>query len=165
MSYPGYSAEPLLLAVASLFVMGILWAVRLVGSIVSKPRQLGWRWLIAPAVVIVTALLVVIEVPLRVRFGLSRNDFDAVVADLPPRGTFDDWAVLDVPATIGSYRIVSGWQVGNNVILYESNGLLFDDAGFAYLPNGVDDRLGNGAFEAPTFENLGGGWYAWHASW
>jgi hypothetical protein len=51
------------------------------------------------------------------------------------------------------------------VIIYESTGLFFDDAGFAYLPHGPDDRLGNGAFEAPSFRSLGGGWYSWTASW
>ncbi len=82
-----------------------------------------------------------------------------------PRGSFEQWEPLDVPATLGSYRISFGDQVGLNVILSEKHGWWFDDAGFAYLPNGVDDRLASGSFEAPRFVNLGGGWYAWTASW
>lgn len=93
---------------------------------------------------------------------LSRHD---VVDGLEPAGLFDQWAGLDVPSRIGTFEITDGYQVGSNVILMEANGAFLNNAGFAYLPDGPDDRLGNGSFEAATFRSLGGDWYSWVASW
>ena len=120
---------------------------------------------IAPAMVLLTMVLLTVGVPLRGRFEFARSDFDAFVAELEPQGTFDDWVPIDAPPELGGYEILLAYQVGENVVIYEATGLFFDDAGFAHLPNGQDGRLGNGSFEAPSFRSLGSGWYSWTASW
>lgn len=114
---------------------------------------------------IATAIVFSMRLPLQLRFDLVKDDFDEIVEDLEPAGSFEDWKPLDVPERIGGYGITRAYQVGENVILYEANGNVLNDAGFAYLPDGVDDRLGTGWFEQPSFRDLGGGWYAFTASW
>jgi len=71
------------------------------------------------------------------------------------------------PQRIGTYGILAWERVDQGVIFWESHGALspFNDAGFAYLPNGPSDGLQNGSFEDPHFRSLGGSWYAWTASW
>ncbi len=61
--------------------------------------------------------------------------------------------------------MTSVWRVEGGVIFYDKVGSLFDDAGFAYLADGPSTELENGLFENPQFRSLGGGWYAWTASW
>ncbi len=164
-TYPGFASVPMLIALLGMLVLGSIWLVRLIGWVIDRDRRDAWRWCAAPLMVVLTGVLVVTDVPLRVRFELARDDFDRVVEDLPARGSFDAWAPLSVPDSVGGYEIVRAYQVGEMVILYEGEGLAFHDAGFAYLPSGPDDRLGNGSFEAPRFQSLGGRWYAWRASW
>jgi hypothetical protein len=48
---------------------------------------------------------------------------------------------------------------------WHEDGAFFDDAGFAYLPEGPTASLENGSFESPVFRHLGGPWYRWTASW
>ncbi|MGI8686105.1 MAG: hypothetical protein ACR2MO_13635 [Acidimicrobiales bacterium] len=66
---------------------------------------------------------------------------------------------------LGSFEITHIDKVDNGLLFYEQTGNLFDDAGFAYLPAGPTPDLESGGFESPQFRSLGGGWYAWTASW
>jgi hypothetical protein len=153
------------LALLALLCFGAIWLIRLIGWVTSRTTSGGLTWLLAPPMVIATLLLWSTDVPLWARFELARGDFDAYVSDLDPQGGFSDWVRIDPPSDLGTYEIRAAWQVGENVIIFESTGALLDDAGFAYLPHGPDDRLENGSFEAPSFHSLGGGWYSWTASW
>nr|MDT0664056.1 hypothetical protein [Micromonospora sp. DSM 115978] len=72
---------------------------------------------------------------------------------------------IATPTQLGSYQILYAYQVGDAVFFYEANGAGFDDAGFAYLPNGPDASFENTLFEAPSYNKLGGPWYSWTASW
>jgi hypothetical protein len=162
-SYPGNLGPGVVVSAAAVLLLGGLWTFRFVRWLPARHAG-GWlRWAIAPAMVAVALVLIVAHVPLRLRFEEGRSEFERVTRSLEPRGGFDDWEPLDVPDMIGTYEITYGFQVGRNVILYEAHGWFFDDAGFAYLPDGVDPRLENGSFEAPRFISLGGGWYAWRA--
>ncbi len=69
------------------------------------------------------------------------------------------------PRSVGRYKITTVEVVGDGVIFYEKTGAFFDDAGFAYLPNGPSSAPANGGFENPQWFALGGHWYAWTASW
>jgi len=164
-THPGFDFWPLFVAIPLLAGFGVVWLVRLVAWITSVERGGSRRWIVAPVMVLAAFALVTSDVPLRVRFWIARDSFDEVVEGLRPAGTFENWERLGTPDRIGTYEITVVYQVGENVIFYESAGSLFNDAGFAYLPNGPDARLGNGNFEAPVFRSLGGGWYAWTASW
>ncbi|MEM8708581.1 MAG: hypothetical protein AAGE98_19100 [Actinomycetota bacterium] len=158
----------LLLFLAALVVglgFGVWWAVWAIGWRLSDPDGFDPRWLVAPALVIVAAIVFSMRLPLQLRFDRVQGQFDEIVEELEPAGSFEDWEPLDVPDRIGGYRITRAYQVGDNVILYEGNGSLLDDAGFAYLPDGIDSRLGTGWFEQPSFRDLGDGWYSFTASW
>ena len=71
------------------------------------------------------------------------------------------YGTLQDPAARRANRYIDGaW------IVYETSGSgMFDDAGFAYLPAGPTDGLGEGSWESPRFVHLGGPWYSWTASW
>jgi len=157
---------PVFLGVPATLVMGLIWVGRLVAWKTDEARSNKRRWLVAPTMVIVAGLLFSSGLPLKARFGFARDDFNAVVADLEPQGSVDDWVRLEVPSRIGSYEIYAAYQVGSGVIFYEINGSGFaNDGGFAYLPDGPDVRLESGSFERPSFRSLGGDWYSWSASW
>lgn len=164
-SFPGIAVGMWGISVAATSLLGLGWLAWLVVWSRRATRRDARRWWIAPSLVIAAVVLATSSVPLKLRFDLARSEFDSIVEDLPPAGSLDDWAPLDVPDRVGSYDITFGYQVGNNVVLYEEHGSLFNNAGFAYLPDGPDDRLSSGSFEAPRFRSLGGDWYAWTASW
>lgn len=165
-SVPGIDIVLWFFAVAATGLCGLLWLLWFANWVWKRtPRSPAWRWAIAPAMVVAAVLLGVADVPVKMRFERDRGAFDAITEDLDPAGSFDQWAELEVPERIGSFEILGGSRVGRGVILYEGTGELMDDAGFAYLPDGPDDRLANGGFESPSFRSLGGDWYAWTASW
>jgi hypothetical protein len=165
-SVPGFGFGLFLLGVVVLAVTGVLWLLRLIRA---WRRGSGWSWWFAvgPVWVLVVGLLITTDIPLTVRWQVSRPWFEGQVADLPPVTFSDneDWHGRDVPPLVGLYRIDSIDQAPAGVIFYEANGAGFDDAGFAYLPAGPQPSLETGSFEDPQFRHLGGHWYAWTASW
>lgn len=163
-SYPGMDLLWLLVAALLLVAFGVVWLLRLVLWLRREDGGPAGRWLIAPVMVLTAFGLVATDVPLRARFQAGRDDFEVIVSGLDAQGTFERWASLDVPDRAGSYEIIAGQQVGDNVILHVAfKG--FDDAGFAYLPDGPDARFANAGFERPRFRSIGEDWYAWTASW
>ncbi|RZU76974.1 hypothetical protein EV384_5686 [Micromonospora kangleipakensis] len=163
-SVPGFAVLIAMAAVAILGVAVVLWTV---GAQLSHSAGRTWPWWLplAPAMAVVMLVLLVTGVPLRARWALSRDAFEAVVAELPERSPATGFDPVPVPTTVGSYRITRAYLVSGGVVFYEENGAFFDDAGFAYLPDGPTPSLGNGSFESPVFRPLGGGWYRWTASW
>ncbi|WP_406043067.1 hypothetical protein OG799_03635 [Micromonospora sp. NBC_00898] len=163
-SGPGVAMLPAATAVAVLGVAVVLWTV---GAQLSHSAGRTWPWWlpVAPTMAVVVLALLVTGLPLRARWALSRDAFAAVVTRLPEPATTTGFDRVPVPAMVGSYRITTAYRVPGGVVLYEANGAFFDDAGFAYLPDGPTPSLGNGSFESPVFRPLGGGWYRWTASW
>ncbi len=113
-------------------------------------------------------------VSLEQRFDSNRAAFEEVVEDLstPTQAARcaeagpEGWVDVGVPARIGGYGIAHAACVPQGgFILYENSGAFFDDAGFAYLPDGPTQDLNTGWFEAPDFHPLGEGWYSFTASW
>ncbi|WP_141715208.1 hypothetical protein [Micromonospora rhizosphaerae] len=163
-SVPGVAV---LLAAAAVAVLGVAVLLWTVGAQLSHSAGRTWPgWLpVAPAMAVVVLALLVTGVPLRARWALSRDAFETVVAELPQRRSATGFDRVRVPATVGSYRITTAYLVPGGVVFYEENGAFFDDAGFAYLPDGPTASLANGSFESPVFRPLGAGWYRWTASW
>lgn len=162
-SVPG--TDPFLVALSFVTVLlsAAVWIVRLAGWATSRMRSRGLWWLIAPLLVVTTASLIVADVPLRARFALARDDLDAFVDGLEPQGRFDDWARVDVPLSIGGFEVLRAFQIGDGVIIY-LDGSFPNHAGFAYLPDGPDDRIENYDFADPAFNSLGGDWFSWTAN-
>ena len=156
-SFPGLPFSALELELGWL-VLGVLWLGWLISCIVRRsfPRAL----LIAPLTVFGVVGLAETGAPLTVRFAVGRPSFDRALAALPAAQESDHGA------HVGTYSITRWRRVsGGGVIFYEANGDFFDDAGFAYLPHGPSESLADGSFESPQWNDLGGGWYSFTASW
>lgn len=164
-SFPGLIIFPWVGSVAFLFLGAVVWGVRLLTFAFAKYRGRAEgraRWLfVAPAVGVLVVTLLVADVSLRARWSVSRSDFEAVVDEVMKD---EDYRSIE-NQRLGFYDITSIYRQGEAIIFDERNGDFFDDAGFAYLPNGPFPELENGGFEAPQFRHLGGPWYAWTASW
>lgn len=70
----------------------------------------------------------------------------------------------EVPNSIGGFSLSRATVEPEGLVIFDKEGAFFDDAGFAYLPDGKFPP-GNGSFESPRFRSLGGGWYAFTSSW
>lgn len=170
---PGWVVIPLLGLAFVLSVLGTIWLARAVLFLVVRPTDPPhgtWRGLVvAPVLVVVAGGLVALDVPVRVGFAVSRADLQAaadrvLASPVPDPSSADSAAHVDVRGRHGVYDIIGSRRFPNGVVLFESNGSFFDDAGFAYLPDG-NLPIGDGSFESPDFRALGGGWYAFTSSW
>ncbi len=166
-SVPGFHLLVALFAGYALFGAVIVWVLRLVGFVVARRRQRttgkGKWFALAPLGAAAVSALLWVDAPLRLRWTLSRDAFERVVYQVQ-RG--DGAAERQVPfGRLGLYEVLSVMKVETGVLFYEKTGNFLDDAGFAYLPSGPSADLENGSFENPQFRSLGGGWYAWTASW
>ena len=168
-SVPGFNLFEFGLATLFLLFAAAVWIVRGISYLVAVAHDRAhgnpaW-FVLAPCAAMVVGLLVLLHVPTRVRWAASRHEFNVVAAHARPAGSTERWVSVEVPAHVGAYDIQRGYRAGHALILYEAHGDLFDDAGFAYLPDGPDPALANGSFEAPQYTRLGGDWYSWTASW
>jgi hypothetical protein len=168
-SVPGISWTAYVVGQFVLTLAALVWIVRCAGHAVAwhRGRREGRAaWIVvSPVCAVLTASLVVTDVPLRARWEASEDAFDEFVATLPEAGPSQEWRPLPPPGRLGWYDIRDVRQIGEAVILWEASGAFSDDAGFAFLPEGPFPELESGSFENPTFEHLGGPWYAWTASW
>lgn len=152
-----------------LAVLGVVWLALLAHAITRlaqrRPYERVWWLAIAPAAVVVTAGLLVADVPLQARWQLSRPAFEEVADGAAPGLARTETRPLEDGGRIGSYQTWMAYQQGEAVIFHVRGGGFIDDSGFAYLPEGPFPELETGSFERPEFTSLGGGWYRWTASW
>lgn len=175
-SVPGWIYLTGMVGLAGMFLVAVAWLVCIVARRVDR---LGWYLVFVPLIGVAVVVLTWTEVPLRLRFELARSQFDAYAEQVldeaegvdhgdPESMTGDDprWAVLnpDVPERLGSFELSRARVLPEGVVIFDRHGALFDDAGFAYLPDG-ELPAGDDSFEAPEFRSLGGGWYAFVSSW
>jgi len=145
------------------------WLIGIIASAVSSYRrrarpERSWaaRWLFAPILVTATVLLVATDAPFRLRFELGRSALDNWVRNEATHQANDNGYIPG--QRIGTFDIDFATQTGDRLFLHDWEGGFFDDAGLAYLPDGIDlatTRL----FEDPTFEHIDGPWYTFTASW
>lgn len=168
-SFPGYEFFGAAMASAFLLAAAVVWALRVATFVWATHKAAAhgpWRWLLtAPLGGLAIVAIVSSGLPLQTRWRLAADDFERAARAAPPPTDVDEWVSFDVPARIGSYRVLQAVRVGNGVIFYDAEGALFDDAGFAFLPSGPFAELNTGWFESPRFQPLGEGWYTWTASW
>ncbi len=149
-----------------LLAVAILWLVKVLGYWSGRRRgeegSHGLRLLVAPLCGAILVISVWMDAPLRTRWAVSRTAFENLVKEVDSgRGGTER-----VPyGRIGLYQISHIDPVEGGILFYEETGNLFDDAGFAYLPQGPSPSLANGSFENPQWRALGNDWYAWTASW
>ncbi|HEY7876428.1 MAG TPA: hypothetical protein VIG64_15040 [Actinomycetota bacterium] len=186
---PGHGFGGYLMVMATWAAIGVYWFARLVGAMVAGGRRavLGrWvRWLIAPAIVLVTVGLIVTSAPLHARVAVSlraMNDLARAAMDAPVPGDgvhssdsggpgqllhpaeFPErvgmFPVTRVDAYEGGMRfLVTGEGVDDSTIppLVDYS---LDEYGFAYSPSGRPPRIGE-----DTYWHLRGAWYLWEESW
>jgi len=157
-SGPGVPTIPVLAALAVLSVFGLTW-LGLVYSARRGGRPLTWYG-VAAALTTIVFLLVMLQVPRHARWAASQQAFDLFAAEVAANPH------APVPPSIGWYDVDNLRHVDGGWIIYETTGSgMLDDAGFAYLPAGPTNSLGDGSWENPRFVHLGGPWYTWTASW
>ncbi len=171
-SVPGTRIGLALLGAAVLAGAGVLWLG--VAAFAIRDRVQKTPRLRSVSVTVVTAPIAALAVigssalgvPTRVRFEVSRPCLDrwveAHAATHLPRSEVQD---PSAPSTVCGYRVLSARQQGEAMLLTLDGTGFIDDVGLAYLPRGPFRALENGGFETPSYERLGGGWYAWSASW
>ena len=159
---PWMVTTPFLLLVAVVCIVDLLLV--LVRRTAEPPPPFPFRlvWIAAMAVLVVLATFTPMAV--RARFEFSRGAFDDYAAEVLTDAR--RFALVDptAPERLGSFEILDVRVVPEGLLIYDSNGAFFDDAGFAYLPDGRFPP-GDGSFENPQFRSLGGGWYSFTSSW
>lgn len=158
-SNPGFMTLLSLPALAIWGWIAIAWVVRLVQWVrgTSSLRSV----LVPPLVLAGVIALCGANVPLHLRFDASRAAFDRWRAEETSRT-----APMEGSSRVGLYEICSDDTVDVTVVLLDCAGSgLVDDSGFAYVPPGTTVDLGGADRESPTYIDLGGGWWAWTASW
>lgn len=165
-SFPGVH---FLAVVPCIWIVGlaaVTWVVRGITYFVSRQRgthagHATW-FAVAPLGALVLGLMLSANLPLRFRWEISKGAFDDAARDV--QSDPDAWSGWN-PRRVGTYKINVVRVVPEGILFYDNVGALFDDAGFAYLPNGPSDDMANGSFENPQWFALGDHWYAWTASW
>lgn len=166
-SFPGIAFVVAILTTYVVVGAIVVWVLRLAGFLALRARgkasgRLRW-FVLAPVGGIVIAVILWADAPLRVRWALSRSAFENAATHVADG---DSGLKQRVPVgRVGLYRVTYAYKVEAGIIFYEETGSFLDDAGFAFLPGGPTPELANGSFESPEFRSLGGGWYAWTASW
>jgi hypothetical protein len=149
---------PALLVIAVLVVVAITWLVRLSIFVIRTRRGAlsdGRTWfVVAPVVGCLVGALLLVDAPLRARWALSKDAFDAelerVVSDEESYGG----------GRLGWYDVLFSRTEGDGVIFFTKAHADEDIAGFAYLPTGLGDANQFQGFWEPQLVHLGGHWYA-----
>jgi hypothetical protein len=157
-------------------VAALVWVVWLLAWM--RRRRDGasgaaWRFLVAPMCATLSVAVLVLDLPLQVRWSLAQESFDRAVESAPASAP-DQPVAFDVPAVLGSYRVDRAVAIGDDVFLSvasdplesRSGGFLLS-SGFAHLPTGrapSPDPVGRGHGKV-HYRHVDGDWYAWAASW
>lgn len=141
------------LAFCACVVVGVVWLIFAV---------VGWlryrtvrRSLIAPAIVVTTAMLIIFSVPFQVGFALSEGRLTELAATCKPSGA---------DSQAGVYSIRRVVAIGDSGCLFYTDGGFLDDVGVVYLPSGPTDEIRAG-FESIEFSHVSGDWYRFSAGW
>lgn len=167
-SVPGIHYFPFVAGGWLILFGAVVWGARGLTYLAARwratARGSAWWFTIAPAAGVVVLGLLVADVPLRVRWAFAHDDF-AQAAELAPAPSPTGESVpFDVPRRVGGYAISQAVRVGDAVLFYEATGALFDDAGFAYVPNGRAEELSIHV-AVRELRSLGDDWYAFTATW
>jgi hypothetical protein len=134
-------------------VIGIVWLVFAV---------VGWlryrtvrRSLVAPVIVVTTAVLVVFSIPFEVGFALSENRLTDLAATCRPSRE---------GSQAGVYTIRRVVAIGDSGCLFYTDGGFLDDVGVAYLPGGPTGEV-RARFESIELRHISDDWYRFSAGW
>ena len=160
-SLPGTAFVPVLWAVGTLLLLGVVWAVRVVLVLRDsdrRPRAVAWL-AVAPLGGLLVGALLVTEAPLTVRWAHSRAAFEeAVVAADDPRPDRGGSQLSGFPRRLGTYDILWATADGDATAFFEDHGGgILTSAGFVHLPEPARrDEVLSGISH---LEPLGDDWY------
>jgi hypothetical protein len=161
-SAPGFYTEfGIIAALLWMLLIGI-WSLRLIVSLISGHSLRRWQWTIVPIIGVLTLVMLSFEVPMYIRFAISRRDLtrlaqQAIAAGpktLPARGT-------GTIKRAGAYDVIAAQvkPVGEVDFIVPGTFFMRSCSGFTY------DATGSPSDPEGSFEPLGGSWYVWHTSW
>ncbi|MGK9273160.1 hypothetical protein KXR83_19390 [Williamsia muralis] len=145
-----------------IYVVFAFWALVVIGIAWLVFAVVGWlrygtvrRSLIAPVLVVMTAVLVVFSVPFHVGFALSKNRLTELAATCQPSGA-DNRA--------GVYAIRQVVAISDSGGLFYTDGGFMDEVGVVYLPGGPTDTF-RAQSESIELSHVSGDWYRFSAGW
>jgi hypothetical protein len=162
-----FSAPGCYIKAASIFLLLWLvliaaWCVRIIAVLIARQPPNRWQWAVTPIIGAVTFALLWLEVPMYLRFAVSRNDLThlaqrAITAGPRPMPA---WGTGTVNRA-GAYDVIVGQVSPGGEVDFVVPGTFFfrSCSGFTYCPSGSpSDPEG-------SFEPLDGPWFVWHTSW
>jgi len=124
-------------------------------------RRGAWNWYVGPVLAAITLALVMQEVPVRLRFAMSRSALAQLAEQAAKAGPKDlDWFKSPVRRA-GAFKVEIVQVTSTGEVDFRVAGTEFfrSFGGFTYSPAGAPyDPEG-------SHEPLGGDWYVWHTSW
>jgi hypothetical protein len=170
-SAPGFFFLEALAFVLLWLILIAIWLIRLAIFItINRGRgqlrqsiQAGWRrWLAAPIIVVIMFAIVTLQLPLRLRFAVSRNELNRLAHRAiagGPKPLAANWGIPAVRAKLFDVNIVQVTSDGEVDFRVPGTEFFRSYSGFTYRP------AGNPSDPEGSFEPLGGPWYVWHTSW
>lgn len=141
------------LAVGGLVVMlaALGWLVEVVALV--RARQWSKGVLVLPVVMVVVAVALGIEVPLRLRWGATFHDpFERLTETVQPD---------DAPMMVGGLTVTEIERFGDDLVFHlESEGVV-QNGGVAFSMDGVDSLIARSG-HSYTFQDLDDHWYIWN---
>lgn len=142
-----------------------------------RARRPAYYLYVVPTIGVGLVAATVLSIPLRVRFEFVRSDFDRYAREVLDAAEGIDPTTVhtsadpgfelmhpEVPESLGGFSLRNAEIVPEGLIIFDTEGSGFDDAGFAFLPRGRFPR-GTPVLETPQFRSLGRGWYSFTSSW
>jgi hypothetical protein len=147
-------------------VLGVIWLARFLFFLIKRPSRLwttSWRrWAVGPVLAAIVFALLLFEVPMSVRFALSRNALTRLSQNALAAGPTGNAARWKAPVqTAGLFNVAVAEVTPQGQVFLRVAGTEFmrSFGGYAYSPHGTpSDPEG-------SFEPLGDSWYVWHTSW
>lgn len=148
-------------------VLAGVWLVRLLLALRRNQRtrwwrRTWWRWAAGPAILVAVLVLLETQIPVRIRFELSRNQLNGVaqaaLASKPAQPIV--WWSTPIQHA-GAFNVALFDVTPDGAVFYRVPGTEFmrSCSGFIYSPHAAPwDPQG-------SVESLGGPWYIWHTSW
>jgi len=146
-------------AVLAGMAIAAAWLVRTLCSVITTRRVSPWVPVV-PVIVVLCLTATSLDIPLRLRFGAARDNFDRVVEAVSQEVDFEH----PRGGLVGSYRVDSVVGHGHNVYFFIRGSGFLGSGGFAHLPSGppvTADPIG----ESVTVTPLTGPWHVFSTSW
>ena len=152
-----------IVAVPVLGVLGLFWLALVVMALARRAR---WTWWIAaPVVAVLSCVMVLVFFPVP-GFTESRDEMDALVAQIradPPERGFQSY---DPPRQVGALEISSvDARTPGEVRVSDADSSFFQGSGWIYRDgNGAPATPGEGR-ESDTLEQIDGSWWKYSYTW